>query len=171
MRDIRKKRTLWPLPGAGQGYLRAVTDILTMVQNSDRTGDAVAGLKLQFSLRSDHTASSYLRVLHTLGLVEMVGESIYITEAGEAWLSTEDSEIVRHALLQRVAGCTEIMTLLSKRPLRIGALGELLRDLGYEWKTLSQVRYRLRWLEAVDLVERIGKGKPEYSTTQSEPVL
>lgn len=94
-----------------------------------------------------------------------MGESTYLTDSGQAWSATGDVEIIRKALLNRVAGCSEILTLLAQRPLRTGALAEQLAVLGYEWRTLSQVRYRLRWLEAVGLVDRIGKVRPEYSPT------
>lgn len=157
-----KLRTLWPLPGGSGHYLDSLAQIVEIVAGTTDVGNVVTRMVESFNLSSPKAARSYLRVLGSLGMVELAGSSIYLTTEGSRFRAERASTIVRHALLTRIAGCDEILTILRRRPLRIGLLGEELHVQGYGWATLSQLRYRLRWLEEVGLVKRRGSARPEY---------
>lgn len=161
----RRARTLWPLPGGAQTYGDSLLYVLGMVSSHTDTGQVVEGLMDRSQLKSSKAGRSYLRVIHTLGFVDLVGQSVYLTESGRAYLGSPSRAALADALLSRVAGCEEIVALLRPRPLRISALAERMADQGYEWSTLSQLRYRLRWLEEAGLVERHGIARPEYALT------
>ncbi len=157
-----KARTLWPLPGGSGGYLRALNCMLEIVTVATDTDDAVARIVDIFHLTSLKTARSYLAVVSTLGFVEVVGPSLYLTAEGRKQRDNPEPLRVRRALVGRVAGCSELLKVLRRRPLRMAAVAEQMSNAGFKWSTHSQVRYRLRWLEEVGAVERYGQGRPEY---------
>lgn len=158
-------RTLWPLPGGTGKYLDTLQWILDVARDKIRTEDLLTALVDQFGLQSEKAAISYLRVVHSLGLIEIVGQSTYETEPGRRYLETCDDSIVREALLSRIDGCSVIVDLMKSkgRPLQIGHIHELMVQQGYgHWQTDKQLRHRLRWLEEVGVVSR-GRGtRPEY---------
>jgi repressor of nif and glnA expression len=52
--------------------------------------------------------------------------------------------------------------------MRIGHLHAQLQERGFAWRTQSQVRYRLRWMEAAGIVERVALSRyPQYALTAS----
>lgn len=156
-------KTLWPLPGGSGSYLSTLSWLLERVQNSVKTAEIVQRMVEQYNLQSHKAAASYLRVPHTLGLIEIVGESVYLTAVGREYLRNPSPSIVRDLLGARVSGCTDIVGVLQDRPRRIGPLTVRMRELGHTWTTDKQVRYRLRWLEEVGVVERVGGiRQPEY---------
>lgn len=161
-------RTLWPLPGGAGQYLCTLHWILTAAQDAITTDDLSAALVARFGLKGERTGISYLRVVHGLGLLDIVGQSIYQTVQGRQYLETHDAAVVRHALFTRIDGCTAIVELLEERPLKIGRIRDLMSEHGYGyWQTDSQLRYRLRWLEEVGVVCR-GRGtRPEYELVEA----
>jgi hypothetical protein len=136
--------------------------MLDMVAATTDTDDAVGQIVDIFDLASSKAARSYLGVVSTLGFIEIVGPSVYLTREGRKQIANPDPLRVRRALVGRVAGCSELLSLLRRRPLRMAALAERMSNAGFKWSTQSQVRYRLRWLEEVGAVERHGRGQPEY---------
>lgn len=165
MTQATKYRTLWPLPGGTGQYLATATAILGRAASSTSAEALLDWFLNEFELDSRRTAQSYIRVLHALGLIELVGLSVYVTTDGQRFLETGDVDIVRRALTVRISGVDDVLELLGRRPLRIGALTAAMKEAGYDWSTDSQVRYRLRWLEEVGLVSRHGKARPEYRLT------
>jgi repressor of nif and glnA expression len=165
MSDTPKARTLWPLPGGSGTYLAGLRRILGMVEQTSDRETILDQLVAAYGLTSRKAARSYLQVLNTLGFVEVVGRSVYLTPEGRKELAKPNRARVRQALLGRVAGCTELLEALGKRPLRMAGAAEHLRAAGFRWSTQTQVRYRLRWLEEVGDVERHGNARPEYRLT------
>lgn len=163
MTEKSRFRTLWPLPGGSGAYLRSLRWIVENSKNSCTVAELQTSLVRRFDLKGHRTSISYLRVVHSLGLIEIVGKSIYLTPTGIAFLNSEDPGIIRQALLDRIEGCDLMLDILADRPLRISVLLLKLNEAGkYSWATQAQVRYRLRWLEEVGEIVRIGKGQPEY---------
>lgn len=162
MGDAPKARTLWPLPGGRGSYLATLRRILRMVQRTTDTERVIDELVAEYNLDSRKAARSYLRVVHTLGFIEVVGNSVYLTRLGSAELKDPDVVRVRRALLTRVAGTREVLTALRSRPLRISHVRERLRDAGFDWAAETQVRYRLQWLEEVGEVECLAARWAEY---------
>lgn len=155
-------RTLWPMPGGADKYLSSLERLIDMVSGTSDTDVVLDSVMTAFDLRSRKAARSYLRVLHTLGFIELAGPSVHLTRVGTRYAKTHNGVLVRKALLERVAGTKELLAAVRTRPLRMAAAAEHMRTLGYDWSTQSQVRYRLRWLEAVGEVERSGKARPAY---------
>lgn len=142
--------------------MSALLWILAKVQATDSVGEVVAAMMNHFVLTSAKAAKSYLRVGDALGLIEVTASSVYLTKAGAAYLKKPSSTALQAALRQNIQGCEELLAILRKRPLRIGRLLEEMAKEGHGWTTDSQLRYRLRWLEEAGVVERRGKGRPEY---------
>lgn len=159
----RQARSLWPLPGGTGQYLASLSTILHLVAETTDTDTVLDQIVANFDrARSHKTARSYLRVVDSLGLARLDGPVVRLTPLGREYLRTRDPAIVRAALLDRVEGTAELLSLLRQQPARIGLLHQRMRANGYQWRTLSQVRYRLRWLEEVGAVTRHGRARPEY---------
>lgn len=164
--EAAKSKTLWPLPGGSGHYLATLSWVVEQVEGTTRKADVLGRMVERFGLSSHKAADSYLRVPHTLGLIEIVGQSVYLTDVGLDYLHNPSREVVRDMLNTRISGCTDIAAALDGRPRRIGPLTAMMRELGHHWSTNSQVRYRLRWLEEVGVVERLGGTRQtEYRIT------
>lgn len=158
-----KARTLWPLPGGAGHYLAALSSMLHMVHQTYDTDQVIDRLLSHYqAVRSRKAARSYLHVLSHLGLVDLDGPVVRLSPSGFSFLQTQDPQIVKEALLSRIAGVDELILFLSTRPARIGLLLPQLQARGYRWTTQSQLRYRLRWLEELGVVTRHGRARPEY---------
>lgn len=156
-------RSLWPLPGGTGQYLVSLGTILHMVDGATDTDTVLDQIVATFErAHSRKTARSYLHVVADLGFVNIDGPVVRLTASGRKYLRTSDVALVREALFDRVEGVNELLRLIGQRPRRIGLLHECMQASGYNWGTLSQVRYRLRWLEEVGEVTRHGRGRPEY---------
>lgn len=166
----KQSKTLWPLPGGAGNYLDSLYSILLMVERTTRTPDVISEMMDHFELISAKAATSYLRVPDSLGLVEIVGQSVYLTEVGQKYLTRPSRLVIRDALIKKIQGCKELLKILRNRPLRMGKLMEEMQKLGYTWTTNSQLRHRLRWLEEAGVVTRIGQGRPEYRLADA-PVI
>jgi hypothetical protein len=154
---------LWPLPGGVGHYMETLLWLVEVAQSVPVGTDIVDAMMERYSLSSRKTALSYLRVPHSLGFLELIGDSVYVTDQGNALLKSKDKHLVEAALLQRIEGCRVVIEALTERPRRLGHLIEQMSDMGFEqWSTGSQLRYRLRWLEECGVVERIGTTRPEY---------
>lgn len=158
----KPSRTLWPLPGGAGNYMRSLHWILTQVSETTDVRTVVSEMMGKYLLVSSKTAKSYLRVPAALGLIDLVGDSVYITPLGSEYLEGRSQAIIGTALLNNIEGCDEILSHLRARPLRIGILFTKMQSTGHCWATQSQLRYRLRWLEEAGLLERHGKSQPEY---------
>lgn len=155
-------RTLWPLPGGAGNYLSSLHWILLTVERTNETSTVVSEMMEHFNLTSAKAAKSYLRVPNSLGLIDLVGRSVYLTADGQTYLRKPSTLFVQKALTGNIQGCGELLIILRSRPLRIGKLLQEMQEAGHGWTTDSQLRYRLRWLEEVGAVERLGQGHPEY---------
>lgn len=136
-----------------------------MVEATSDRERVIERMMRDYSLSSAKAARSYLQVPHTLGFVETVGLSVYLSQNGRRELVGPDPLRVREALVTRIAGVEELLSAISKRPLRMGGAQEAMRRSGFGWATQAQTRYRLRWLEEVGDVERVGCARPEYRLT------
>lgn len=165
----RISRTLWPLPGGTGSYLTSLSLILQLVAESTDADAAVAALVERFDQVSSPKASrTYLHVVADLGLIELDGYHVDVTETGIEYLKTRDPQLVERSLLDRIEGVTDIIDMLRARPRRIGLLHSELKQRGFaSWTTDKQIRYRLRWLEEVGLVGKRGKARPEYFVIES----
>jgi hypothetical protein len=168
MRDTPSQaRSLWPLPGGAGRYLDSLRAILHMVDDATDTDEVLARMVVEFDKTTSlKAARSYLHVVADLRFIDLDGPVVRLTSPGRSYLKAGDPTIVRRALLARIAGAAEILELLGRRPMRIGLLHERMQEAGYSWTTVSQIRYRLRWLEEVGAITRHGAARPEYRSQE-----
>ena len=161
-------QTLWPMPGGANTYIESLRDILRIVERAASTSDAVAAVIASFpGVSSAKTAYSYLKVPTYLGLAFLDGPICELTGDGQKYLLSGQPADLRELLVERVAGVRELLELIAARPRRIGLLHAAMTDQGFGWSRDTQVRYRLRWLEAVGAISREGKARPLYRLTSA----
>jgi hypothetical protein len=155
---------LWPLPGGAGSYLPSLATILELVARSESSDSAVKAIEAQFSQVSSLKACrSYLHVVANLGMIDIDGYHVAVTEMGSEYRRTKDPRLVRSALMDRIEGVKTILEILHERPRRIGLLHAELKQRGFvSWTTDKQVRYRLRWMEELGMVGKRGSARPEY---------
>jgi hypothetical protein len=167
----KQARVLWPLPGGAGNYLRSLRIFLDLAEDEPLTDDFVARIVRRFrKVSSTKTARSYAHVVIDLGLLEMRQGCIAWTREGQAYAETGDSDILRRALINRIAGVSDLIEELRSEPDRIGRLIPRMQERGFDWQGPSQIRYRLRWLEEIGLVKKEGRARPIYSLTNGRSV-
>jgi hypothetical protein len=164
--DVNKARTLWPLPGGSGAYLRSLR-LLLVEADKNRTADEMTSFIIRKfpNVTSRKAAKSYFYVTTVLGLTSLTGGRTRLTERGRSFVETKSSDVVLNAVIDNVAGVDEIIEFLSEEPRRIGLLLTAMNSVGYEWRTDSQLRYRLQWLEECGAIEKLGRGRPIYVLT------
>lgn len=157
-------RALWPLPGGAGNYLGALRRFLDLAEDEPHVDEFTSRVvRKNKTVSSAKAARSYLHVVIDLGFLAMKRGSVVRTQEGEKFVSSNDFNIVRQALVERVAGVSDLLDELRRQPDRIGLLLPRMQALGYRWQTASQIRYRLRWLEEVGMVKKEGRARPVYS--------
>lgn len=160
----RRHRALWPLPGSATVYGETIVVLLRMAEDSPSVPTYCRRLEDRFP-RVATTASGYLKSLTNVGLVECKERDVRLTSAGRRVLRGNRT-VLAQLLLDRVAGVGDLMTSLNEKPMRIGHLHARLQERGFAWRTQSQVRYRLRWMEVAGMVERVTLSRyPQYALT------
>ena len=148
-------RTLWPLPGSRSNYGKTLSEMLKAAQGHPDRRTYLSRIRVVCpQVRSDKTLNGYASVPGKLGFTEVGSTTVALTAWGCAYLDGDSERVLQRALRERIFGVDEIMDVLQNEPMRIGLLHERLRDLGVDWKTSSQVRYRLQWMEQAGLVAR-----------------
>ena len=111
-----------------------------------------------------------------MGLIEL-GErhgSLALSAAASRYLRYDDTSAVADVLRTNIRFVTEIEQLLSECPRPIGQLGNALREkYRAPWKTVWQIRFRLNWMLAFEMVEHLppalSRGRyPDYRIIQHE---
>lgn len=151
---------IWPLPGGRKGWLRSLQRMLREVVESDPTvSSAVEWMIKSFAnVQSEGAARSYWNVPRRMGLIEVLGERLQLTEAGATYLSTGDDAVLLGQIEATIAGISELLEALREAPLDESQALEVLRSkLGVTWQTTAQVKHRLGWLENLGVVRRRGK--------------
>lgn len=151
------------MPSGSGNYLGAVEVFLRLALDEPAVEDFLDRVRSEYgSVSSGKAAREYAHVVIDLGLLDFDRGFVRLTDVGGEYLRSRDRAIVRRALENRIAGVSELLRELGEEPDRIGLLAPRLREHGFGWKGHSQVRYRLRWLEEVGAVERVGRGRPTY---------
>ena len=161
---VRPRRALWPLPGSASGYTATLVALLRMAEDSPSASTYCERLQTEVP-GVGASASGYLKPLTNVGLVETSQRQIRLTAAGRSLLEGRQS-LLSELLVQRIAGVREILVILAEEPMRIGQLHARLQEQGFAWRTQSQIRYRLRWMEAAAVVRRVTVARyPQYALT------
>lgn len=153
-------RTIWPLPGGGDNWKRALDQMLDFVADSGPTVDeGVAWLIEQHDrVASPKTSRSYWGVPRSLGLTEMDGEHLSLTGEGVAYRSDPNLRALLSQLTLNVLGIDEILERLQSGPATSGEILELMRTrCGVDWETDTQVGFRMQWLATAGVVRKDGQ--------------
>jgi len=157
------------MPGGAHEYISSLASLLRLADRARHTDDVVDAVLQRFdSVTSRKSAGAYLRVPMVLGLLDIDGPRCEVTDHGHDFLGrsgTAATDGLYALLVSRVTGVEELLDLLRERPRRIGLLHQEMNRLGFTWANQTQVRYRLRWLEAVGAVCREGRARPLYRLT------
>jgi hypothetical protein len=159
-----RSRGLWPLPGPSDDYLGTLATLLRAAADSPENKEFDARLRESFPSVST-TAPSYRQVLRVVGFVRTEGGRVALTSDGRSFLRAQRKSILAALLLRRVAGIQEIIEVLAAGALRVDELRIHLGARGFAWDRTSQVRYRLRWMEAGGLVRRVPLRYTSYVLT------
>lgn len=160
-----RRRSMWPLPGSSNEYLSTLRGLLRSAR--DQPSVRVYADRLRKSFPGVHgTADNYIEVLAVVGLIEKRDGRVNLSHEGSRFLRSQQPErVLAELLCTRIDGVGDLLDLLADRPQRVGELHPALADRGFTWRTQSQVRYRLRWLETAGLVERRPARYPLYGLT------
>lgn len=157
-RDAQQRRTLWPMPSGSGRYLETLRLILSSASMDSPLERLASELSTKYGISSIKTTRSYIDIASTLGLVEIKYGRVSLTDSGREANDGPIEAPVAAALVSRIHGCTEILEALRNGPLRFRELLGALEHRGVAWKTSSQIRYRLRWMEECGFVQRGGSG-------------
>jgi len=163
-RSERTVRSLWPLPGGTGKYLASLARFVSLAEDNPHIDEYVQRVVKSFrGVVSEKTARSYTHVAIDLGMLELHRNHVTATADGVRFAKTRDARIVEAALRSKIAGVDELLGELAAEPARIGELLPRMKSKGFNWTGLSQVRYRLRWLQEVGLVTAEGRARPIYA--------
>lgn len=161
IRPSDKNRGIWPLPGGLTAYVSTLFKVLVAVKAGE---DTVNGLVRWFmqsfeGVKSVKTASGYVRVPSTIGVTEIQGGKIRLTEAGERILATRDLEYLYQVFADNVFAVNEIMEYFKTTnapQTEEDVLRFLQENLNVSWTTFAQVHFRLLWLANLGKLTRTG---------------
>lgn len=143
--------SLWPLPGGRGNYVKSLTSMLEHIAEARPTVDGfIDWLMRAFpTVKSRKTAIGYLNVPRFAGLVSMEADQLKISADAAAYLSSTDPDHLLTAMSSRIAGLDETLERLRQAPATLLELTDYLNgQLGTEWQTDAQARWRAAWLES-----------------------
>lgn len=167
----------WPLPGNWSGWRESLHQILNLVPESNGDRGLFIGALIENGLfGSTTTASSQSRYLTAMGLLDHGNwhGNVVLSSAGRRYLRDSDASAVQDVLRENIRFVNEIEQLLSERPRPIGQLGKALREMyRAPWKTDWQIRFRLNWMLAFEMIEHLppalSSGRyPDYRIIQQQ---
>lgn len=154
--EVPLARSLWPMPGGAASYAESLQLMLNLCAETEDVESVTKAMVDAFpGVQSASSARRYVSlVAQSLGFVEVNGSNVSLTSAGRLFAESGSRSLLAQQLVERVSGVREILALLVARPLRIGVVHSQLAELGFDWRSDWQIRYRLRWMEAANLVYR-----------------
>lgn len=163
-------RSFWPLPGGDGHFCESLTEFISATDGEPSWDEYSTRVRQRLpQVTSPKAARQYAGVVRQLGFLESNGVGVKATPRGRRYLRSRDQKIVRDALFENIDGMWELVDLLRAEPRRIGLLLEDMQELGFEWRTHSQIRYRLQWLREAGVVSKQGVARPVYSVTGRLP--
>lgn len=171
---MSKARSLQPLPGGIENYPATLARLVQLCETPIAPQLLKQSIMQAFpTVSSGKVASGCISgVLYALGFAENSSNSVTATPRGMRFLALRDLEVIQEGLLENVDGVPELMTLLlDRRSLPMKAICAQMQSHGFAWASDWQVRFRLRWLRVVALVDRLPEGQsvgryPEWVLTQ-----
>ncbi|MEU7993162.1 restriction endonuclease [Rothia amarae] len=155
-----EQRSLWnrqlnamPLFPTSKKYLFAQTVEFVEQIGSEKLD--ILAVPMSTYIKSEQSWRDVLKILRPLGLADNTKEYIFLTREGKNFLENKSKEFLGLLISKRVKLFAEILSLLKDSSLSIKDIHEKL-TLNYpvdSWKTLSNVRSRITWLEVLGFVE------------------
>ncbi len=175
MSEHRRSLSCWPLLGHWSGYPKTLREILKTYQDRETNEDALEAL-VENGLAKSRTSAMKLRnYLSGMGLLEKTSNGKFTpSEIGQHYLLTNADEPVQKALRDNLSAISEIEQLLTKNQMTISKLAEAMDDeYDISWKSDWQIRFRLNWMRAFGMVERLNEKQsigryPEWRTNSNE---
>jgi predicted nucleic acid-binding protein len=138
--------------GRGGAYLDILVEMTALAEDSPAVEDYVSSFQERFpSITLREVARRRMRVLESLGLAQIRGGRVDLTESGRRLLDDRALSLAQEAFMARIAGAPEIRNLAMLTPLT--ELRSELRDSPPPGLSSTQAVLVLRWLEQLDLLE------------------
>ncbi|MEU7004511.1 PIN-like domain-containing protein [Nonomuraea sp. NPDC046570] len=138
--------------GRSGDYLEIVIDMATLVQDSsdlDAYLDAFQERFPSITLRS--VARRRMRVLVSLGLADIQGRQVRLTDLGERFTRERSISIIQQSLIDRIAGAAEIVDLAKQHdPEKVRSL---LLAMPPASLSATQAKLVYRWLQKFDMIQ------------------
>lgn len=161
--EAKKSKSLWPLPGGVDSYIETLKNILEKVSSGTFSRSALMDwiMEAYESVNSENTASGYLNVPKAMGLLENREGFYVLTETGQYYLSTQNTEYLYEQIANNILAFDDIRQFLlnTDEPQPIEQILAFLKEnFDLTWTTLHQVNFRLWWLIAFKKVEKVEEG-------------
>ena len=167
----QRARSIQGLPGRVEDYPDTLRQLLAVLADGDSPIDDYVRLVMtDYEIKESSAKSVLYNALRVLGFVECDGTSVGLTEAGRRYVRNPDRALIGEALREHVVGVSDIIEVLGERPQRISDLHAAMNERGFAWKSVWQIRYRLKWLRTAGLVRRRTEAEssgryPEWALT------
>ena len=137
--------------GRSGSYLDGVIEMTSLAEGSPSVEDYLDLFQLRFPTisRRDVARRRMSGIIGSLGLVEIRGGQVTLTDLGHRLLDERRMEILQDAFMLRIAGAPEIQDLARSMPL--STLRADLRDEPPAGLTQTQAVLVLRWLEQLEM--------------------
>ncbi|MFI7425278.1 PIN-like domain-containing protein [Nonomuraea sp. NPDC049684] len=138
--------------GRSGDYLEIVIDMAALVQHSSDLDAYLDAFQERFpgiTLRS--VARRRMRVLVSLGLADIKGKQVRLTDLGEKFVQDRSISIIQQSLIERIAGAAEIVDLAKQhKPEKVRSL---LHTMPPASLSATQARLVYRWLQKFDVIQ------------------
>lgn len=151
-----KSRSLWPLPGGAEGFVKTLTEILEYIDHSTPSEkDLMLWFNSSNNLRGNTAPNGYIRVIEQqLALIQRTPNGFELSNKAKEFLRTKDNRVILKVLIDRILGIDEILIILSTNEAKLSEIQRhLVSKLGVNWVSPNQMYYRLNWLRSLGCVE------------------
>ncbi len=154
-----KYKSIWPLPGGDLSYVETLNSLLNTIGTK---GISVKLLNNWFlsefeSVSSAKTISGYINVPKLMGLVKKSGSTLTLTELGVEYSSNQNNERLYKIISDHILAFEEIVDFLktANSPQNAKDINNfIVSNFDVDWKTTTQVVYRLLWLINLGYVKK-----------------
>lgn len=159
--DTKKSKAIWPMPGGIGSYVDTLNALLGHIRSTNSSkDDLIKWFQDSFeSVTSDNAAAGYINVPRNMGLVEYIDGVYRLSESGEKYLESRDSDLLFQVISSNILAVEEICQFLQDEPKSEQEILEyVVENFDVDWTTLAQVKFRLLWLINLNKVEKTEEG-------------
>jgi hypothetical protein len=158
-----KNRALWPLPGGTTSYVETLIAFLGAVASGVNTNKKLIKWFMDSfeTVQSEKTAHGYINVPRNMGLIQMVENSLVLTEDGKKFLENKDRNFLYNVISNNILAFDDIVEFLANEnaPKNEQNILEYLKEnFDIEWSTFAQVNFRITWLLNLGKIEKVDNG-------------